>query len=397
MTSFEYQNKYAKDWMQVSRGITVIGIESTSTEFTCDVCKGAASVKQIRTRNFRHVRGYGFDTMLRVRIPQILCRSCGTVKAVNFPPAREFVSYTMEFERNVIRLMTGGTVADVSEEMCVGPWVVWDIVVHWVSQALDSLDLSHVTMITIDETSFRKGQNFVTVVCDQNRRLIFMCEGKGKGTVKLFAEWLRSHKGDPENIKVVCSDMSQAYEAGVADYLGNAVQIFDKFHIFKLLNEDMDRIRKRLLRSTSQEDRKRMGNIRFTVFKHQSNMDEDDIERMDSIRLVNPELALAYDMKETLFSLYEQAGKEQALRFFHDWWEWVSNEGPMELKKRAMLLSEKLDKILSWYDYQMTNAFAEGVNSKIQKIKADGCGYTNVGNFVMVCFLKLGNLDIDVQ
>ena len=181
------------------------------------------------------------------------------------------------------------------------------------------------------------------------------------------------------------------------DYLVNAIQIFDKFHIFKLLNEDMDRIRKRLLRSASQDDRKRMGNIRFTVFKHQSNMDEADIERLETIRLVNPELALAYDMKETFFLLYEQDCKEDAIVFFNAWWEWVSNEGPMELKKRAMLLSENLDKMLSWYDYPMTNAFAEGVNSKIQKIKADGCGYTNVDNFIMVCFLKLGDLDIDVQ
>lgn len=397
MTSFEYQNKYAKEWMNVSRGITIIGIECTVKQFACDVCKNRASVKQTRARNFNHVRGYGFDTILKVRIPQVFCRSCGTVKTFSFPLAREFVSYTLEFENHVIRLMTKGTVTDVSEEMCVGTWIVWDIVVYWVTKALENLDLSHVTMITIDETSFKKGNNFVTVVCDQNRKLIFMCEGKDKETVKRFCDWLIEHKGDAKNIKIVCSDMSPAYEAGVKDYLVNAIQIFDKFHIFKLLNEDMDRIRKRLLRSASQDDRKRMGNIRFTVFKHQSNMNEADIERLETIRLVNPELALAYDMKETFFLLYEQDCKEDAIIFFNTWWEWVSNEGPMELKKRAMLLSENLDKILSWYDYPMTNAFAEGVNSKIQKIKADGCGYTNVDNFIMVCFLKLGDLDIDVQ
>lgn len=397
MTSFDYQNRYAKDWKNVSRGVTIIGIESARKEFTCTVCNGIASVKQTRIRNFNHVRGYGFDTILRVRIPQILCRSCGSIRAIDFPLSREYVSYTLEFEKNVIRLMIGGNVTDVSEEMCVGTWVVWDIVVYWISMALNNLDLSNVTMITIDETSFRKGHDYVTVVCDQDRKLIFMCEGKDKQTVRLFCEWLVSHNGSPDRIRIVCSDMSPAYQAGVKDYMVNAVQIFDKFHIFKLLNEDMDRIRKRLLRSASQEDRKKMGNIRFTVFKHQHNMDDKDLDRLETIRLVNPELALAYDMKEAFCMLYEQESKDEAYVYFMKWWDWVSNDGPRELKKRATMLYENLDKIISWYDYQMTNAFAEGVNSQIQKIKADGCGYTNVNNFIMVCFLKLGNLDIVIE
>ena len=55
-----------------------------------------------------------------------------------------------------------------------------------------------------------------------------------------------------------------------------------------------------------------------------------------------------------------------------------------------------MDKILSWYDHPVTNAFAEGLNSKIQKVKADGCGFTNVRNFINLCYFRFGDLDIDL-
>ena len=116
---------------------------------------------------------------------------------------------------------------------------------------------------------------------------------------------------------------------------------------------------------------------------------------MKTIRLVNPELALAYDMKEAFFKIYEQNSKFAAEMYFDQWRAWVADEGCRELKIRAGKLQERLDKILSWYDYPMTNAFAEGLNSQIQKVKADGCGFTNVDNFTDFCYFRFGRLDIE--
>lgn len=70
-------------------------------------------------------------------------------------------------------------------------------------------------------------------------------------------------------------------------------------------------------------------------------------------------------------------------------------EGCRVLRVRAEKLCKKIGNILTWYDYPLTNGFAEGLNAKIQKIRAESCGFTNVDNFIRLCYYKLGNLEIE--
>ena len=397
VTSFDYDESPKGSWMMHSSGLTIINIEHRRMEsYICPECSSPARLKQYRIRKLHHVRGYGYDTILRVRIPQIVCEGCGKASMMPFPIARKGVSFTIGFEEWVLRTLYDKNVSKASRETMVGQWMLWDILFYRVNEALEGLVLDNVEMISIDETSFRKGHDYVTVVSDQDRRLVFMCHGKGSNSLAEFCDWMRLHGGDPKKISVVCADMSTAFESGIRRYLPNAVEVFDKFHVIKLLNDDMNVIRKRLIKTTPIEKRKELDHIKFTVLKHRESMSEKDEERYRTIRLVNPELALAYDMKEAFYRIYEQEDKDAAKEFFDGWSEWVINDGCRELKIRARKLREKMDKILSWYDHPVTNAFAEGLNSKIQKVKADGCGFTNVRNFINLCYFRFGELDIDL-
>ena len=394
-TSLDYERSSEGSWTEYSSGLTVINIEHRKmTPYICPCCSSSAGLKQYRIRNLHHVRGYGYDTLLRIRVPQIACENCGRTTLIPFPGARKGVGYTVGFEGWVLRTLSDKNVSRTSRETSVGVWVLWDILFYRVNEALKRLILDDITMISVDETSFRKGHDYVTVVSDQKKRLVFMCRGKGSDTLAEFCSWLTSHGGDPKKITVACADMSHAFEGGISQYLPNAAQVFDKFHVIKLLNDDMDVIRKRLIRETPKEERGKLLNIKFTLLRRRDGMNEKDEEKYRTIRLVNPKLALAYDMKESFCRIYEQEDKDDAREFFRKWHEWVIEEGCRELKIRAKRLSEKIDKILSWYDYPVTNAFAEGLNSKIQKVKADGCGFTNVENFISFCYFRFGDLDL---
>jgi len=385
-----------ESWRKHSAGISTIDIEFVDRGIVrCPYCLSAVKIKQYRIRELSHVRGYGYDTILRVRVPQLICNNCGKTSMVHFPPARPYVSYTKEFERWVLRLMLDKNISKASEEASVGRWILWDILGYRVKEALPTFDLSDVSMIAIDETSFRRGRNFVTVVSDQKRRLIYMCEGKGKETLAMFCDWLILHGGKTDDIKVVSADMSKAYQAGAETYLPKAQLVFDKFHVFRLLNDDMFTIYKRLKRTMPPEDRDKIKFTKFTILKHKDNMNDVDNDRLNTISLVNPELMLAYDMKESFFRIYEQKSKDYAEAFFLHWKYWVMTEGCRELKIRVKKLEEKLDKILAYYDHKYTNAFAEGLNSRIQKTKADGCGFTNLDNFINFCYFRYSNLRID--
>ncbi len=395
--TYRYRKPMDTDtWKKHSLGKSIINIEFVENgSRKCPYCSSDVKIKQYRVRKLSHVMGYGYDTILMVRTPQFHCVNCGKTSMAEFSPARPYVGYTKEFEKWILRLLMDKNVTKASEEASVGRWITWDILAYRVKESLPQFDLSDVSAITIDETSFKKRHNYVTVVSDQCCRLIFMCKGKGKETLVMFSDWLVLHGGDPSKIKVVSADMSTSYETGVAEQLPNAQLVFDKFHIFKLLNDDMSTIYKRLKRTMSSEEKRKIELTKFTVLKHERNMNNVDRTRLKNISLANPELMLAYDMKEAFFKLYEQENKDDAEAFFHFWESWVIDEGCRELKIRAKKLEEKLDKILAYYDFRCTNAYAEGLNSKIQKTKADGCGFTNLDNFINFCYFRYGNLQIE--
>ena len=71
------------------------------------------------------------------------------------------------------------------------------------------------TARTLDGTSARRGQRYVTNVLDaENSRLLLMIEGRSSEALGAFAKALREHGGDPSQIKAIAMDMSPAYVKG---------------------------------------------------------------------------------------------------------------------------------------------------------------------------------------
>jgi len=116
---------------------------------------------------------------------------------------------------------------------------------HWSSQARDADDPSSITQLGVDETSSRKGHKYVTLGVDlTTSRVIHACEGKGKETLNNIQQYLE-YKGVPkEQITQLSMDLSPALIAGAAKSFPSAAITFDRFHVVKLLNEAMDKVRR---------------------------------------------------------------------------------------------------------------------------------------------------------
>ncbi len=135
---------------------------------------------------------------------------------------------------------------------------VWRVVHHYVDQAVDAQDLSWTERVGVDDTSFRRGQSYVTVFADlDERRAVFVTDGRDQATVQQFAGFLGSHGGAVENVSEVCQDMSEAYLAGVLGHLQHAEITFDRYHVKQQLSKAVDEVRrqdakahKELLRNT---------------------------------------------------------------------------------------------------------------------------------------------------
>jgi hypothetical protein len=93
---------------------------------------------------------------------------------------------------------------------------MWRVLHHWVEQARERADYADVKRVAIDETAARRGHDYVSLFVDMDqRRVLFVTEGRGADTVEAFADDLEAHNGDASRIKQVCIDMSGAFIKGV--------------------------------------------------------------------------------------------------------------------------------------------------------------------------------------
>ena len=120
---------------------------------------------------------------------------------------------------------------------------VW-VIEYYVQQARSRQDMAAVQLVGVDETSVRRGQQYITVVHDLDvKRLLFATTGRDHQTLERFAQDLEQHSGRREHIEHVCMDMSAAYALGVQQSLPQAQISYDRYHVVALANAAMDEVR----------------------------------------------------------------------------------------------------------------------------------------------------------
>ena len=98
---------------------------------------------------------------------------------------------------------------------------IWRVIEHHVKVTRAGMDFSGVTQVGCDETSARRGQDYVSLFMDlEQRRVMFATPGRDADTVKAFAEDLTAHGGAPKTqVEQVCCDMSPAFIRGIGLHL----------------------------------------------------------------------------------------------------------------------------------------------------------------------------------
>lgn len=359
--------------------------------FRCPKCGHRCSeILSYETRYYRHLDDMNHRCFIHVELPKYRC-GCGSDPQHRFPMVEPRLRYTREFSMEVVRRLKDGTRSAVAKGLDISRDIVSGILRRVVHRGIMAQDLSPVTGVYVDETQFGHGQDYISVFLDQNHKAIYVCEGHGKDVLGMFRTNLIVQGGDPENIRFFSADMSRAYEAGVLGMFPNATLVWDRFHLMKAVNEALNDIRKGVVRKDGDTP---LRLIKYTLLHRRSVMSRKHVERLRAIRMSSPELALAFDMKETfaeIIKVRDPTAMERALRI---WAEWVMSDGPKEFRKKAEMFLGKIDRIVAWTRFPVSNSVCEGINKNIQDIRRSACGYRNHDNFYDMIFLRMGDLQL---
>ncbi len=182
--------------------------------------------------------------MLHARLPRVRCPEHG-VRQVAVPWARPGSGFTLLFEALVLSFAAVMPMAKVAAMTREHDTRIWRVVEHHVHAARDQLDCSGVRRVGVDETSARKGQDYVSIFADMHaRRVLFATEGRCADTIARFAADLAEHGGDPKKISDTSSEVSTAFISGISQHLPNATMTFDRYHLAAKLSEALDAVRR---------------------------------------------------------------------------------------------------------------------------------------------------------
>jgi transposase len=359
------------------------------SRFPCPLCSEPSAVHDTTEKRWRHLNFFQHECYLTARVPRIFCTNDG-VHQVTLPWARNGSGFTLLFEALAMILVREMPVAGAARILGVYDNRLWRIMEHYVDKARKNADYSAVCAIGVDETSIRKGHQYVSIVADlSNARSIFACEGKSATVLESFAKDLEAHGGSPDNIAEVSIDMSPAFISGVQEYLPHACVTFDKYHIMKIMNGAVDEVRR--MEAKTNHDLK---GLRYAFLKNRCNLTENQrtaVERLESLPTRLSRTIRAMHIRESFQSLYQDSFYfETGLR---KWYWWASHSRLEPMKEAARMVKKHWNGIVRWWKSRISNGILEGLNSLIQAAKAKARGYRTSRNFITMIYLVTGKLD----
>jgi transposase len=359
------------------------------SHFPCPACGQAdCAVHDTEQKSWRHLNFFQHETYMYAGVPRIKCSNCG-VRLINVPWARADSGFTLLFEAYIMILAPSMPVKRIAELVSEHDTRLWRVLQHHVEEAREQADCSDVKKVGVDETSSKRGHNYVTIFVDlEKSKTIFATEGKDNTTVKLFKDDLSKHGGDPDAIKDVSCDMSPAFIKGVEENLPNAEFTFDKFHVLKTLNEAVDEVRRQ-----EQKGQPELKNTRYIFLKNPENLTNKQADRLKEIKLkdLNLKTMRAYQIRLNFQDLWLQP-PDQAERFLKKWYFWATHSRIEPVKEAAYTIKRHWDGVLNWFKSRINNGILEGFNSLVQAAKARARGYRTTEYLITMIYLITGKL-----
>jgi transposase len=273
------------------------------------------------------------------------------------------------------------TLSDVAELTLLS----WDTVKSIVKSALakdyGKPMLKGVRYLGIDEIHLGKTKRFYTIVIDlEEGRILWAKPGRGKAALQGFWRRWRLAKA---KIKAVATDMSAAYWSAVLENLPEAVLVFDKFHVIKLMNERLDDLRRQLVREAEGLLKLKIKGPRFLLLRNPENLKADQIPRLDEALHLNEPLLLGWYLKEELRELWSQPSRPQMAAFLKDWCAKATQTAIGQLIKMAKTLQTHASGILAYAQHPITSGRLEGINNKIKTLTKRSYGFHDENFFIL--------------
>ena len=363
--------------VRLGEGSVLVRLSVKDEDVCCPGCGSREVVRRgCEVREFRAPPIAHRAVSLLIDVPRVQCEACGTVRQIPLTGMAERHRCTRSFVRYVLELRQKMTIRDLADHLGVSEWLVRNIEKEYLLKHFAKPRLKETTRIAIDELSIGGGHRYLTIVLDLDSGAILHV-GQGKGANALDPFWRRLNSSRAK-IEAVAMDMSAAYFLAVTEHLPQAVIVFDKFHVVKLMNEKLSDLRRELYREATDRLHKQvLKGTRWLLMKNPDHLDDERNEpaRLQEALALNQPLATAYYLKEDLRQLWSQHNQAAAAKFLDRWIRRATSSGIRILQQFAKTLQAHRRGLLAWYEHPISTGRLEGVNNKVRTLQRTAYGF----------------------
>lgn len=394
MVGLDSDWKIADVDLNVTGQLLKLSLEYVGATVVCPECrKSCAKKDHAPERQWRHLDAMQFQTRLSARVPRADCDACG-VKTISVPWAGKHGRFTLMFEAFAIEVLLAARSIQSAAELLSIDWsTAQQIMKCAVERGLKRRSLDEVQHVGVDEKSFGKGHDYVSVMTDIDGSRVL--EVARERTIEACDQlWNTLTDEQKSHINAVCMDMWQAFETSTEKNVPAARIVHDRFHISKYLNEAVDRVRREEQKELKARGDDRLTGLRQTLLFNPENLSEERDEQLTALLKSSLATARAWSLKDCFRHFWEQDNAIDGRTFFDRWYAWAIRSRLAPVKKVARMLKGRLDRILTWFTSPISNGPSEGFNSRIQSIKSAARGFRIFQHYRIRILFYCGKLDL---
>jgi len=367
-------------------------------EYKCSCC--GSKVNSFHDSRWITIKDYHFGNkpcVWKVKRMRILCTCSNNVRVESLPFRSKHHFLTQRFVDYIEQVLCTKqfTVADVARLFNLDYGVVYKIDHDVLFRMWQECEIPDPINISVDEKSFKKGHNYVTLVTDVDlKKVIWVSEGNKKESLDQFFKVIGPERCN--KIETVSKDLHRPYAYSCKNYIPDAIEVADPFHVVKKLNECMDDCRKELAVGSKidSKKRKKIFRLNWVLRYKQENMRESHLESLDNLAKLNEPLYQAYLHKEVFYDFFSFTPRqvEKAEEFLILWITEAFKSKLKGLQDFAEYIGRNTDVLLNIIRTQRSSAISEGINRKVSVIKSMAYGYRNIQYFMLKIMQRCGVL-----
>ncbi|MCM0589056.2 MAG: ISL3 family transposase [Gloeotrichia echinulata IR180] len=332
-----------------------------------------------------------FEVILNVNRRRFKCKKCRKTfnEKLDFLGARK--RYTYRYAEYIIKQVINSNVSNVARNNGLTNEEVISMLED-VAKNVMPIDVKDLRRLGIDEISLVKGQGkFIVVLVDiDSGKLIGLVKERKqieiKKTMRMWGEKVLSQ------IEEVSIDMTGNYKSLIEKICPNALVTVDRFHVTKLVHEELNRARiaeNKIASELNAPERKKVfeslkGN-KFTILKAENKLTEKQKDKLNRIKQASPLIARMHSLKEDFHNLFED--NKNVVTGTLELINWLKKAEPY-YQRSVQTIKRWFGEIVGYFERRTTSGVVEGINNKLKLIKRSGFGFRNFRNFEIRALLS---------